>query len=178
MTPEARAAWLPIPVAATVALPAYTGFDIPIAGHVLFADRAAQLSATVALGLWAARTAAARSAVLAAGLFCVWFIFVPRGFTWPSYTWPAAALCAAVLWSAIQLQAAQRNPAVAVAACFGLALWALDSFVMTPWCGAMIGFHFTLPTACGSAWGDYRAMVPTLLALAGWLWWLQQAGQK
>ncbi len=178
MTPDAKAAWLPIPVAVTIAIPAYTGFDIPVAGQVLFADRAAQLAATVALGMWAARTASAQSAVLAAGLFCVRFIFVARGFTWPSYTWPAVALCSAVLWSMIQLQAAQRNHAVAVAACFGITLWTLDSFVMTPWCGAVIKFNFAASTACGSAWGDYRAMVPTLLILAGWLLCLRKAGQR
>lgn len=179
MPPNARAAWLPIPVAFTVALPAYVGLDIPIGSHILFLDRAAPLAAEVALGLWAARTPAARAAVCAAALFCLWAIFTPRGFFWPSYTWPSMALCAAVLWSMIQLVRVQLDLRVAIAGCFGATLWVMDSFIMTPWCGAAIGFEFTTAsTACGQAVGDLRAMVPTLLLLAGWLIWLRRAGRS
>lgn len=175
---DARAAWLPIPTAAVVALPAYLGVDLHVAGRILFMDRAAQLFATVALGIWAARTAAAQSAVLAAGLFCLWAIFLPRGPEWPSYTWPDIVLCTTVAWAMVQLQVIQRDPAIAVAALFGLALWIADSLLMAPWCGLAINFHFTTSTACGSAIGDYRAMVPTLLTLAGWLMWLRKVGRS
>ena len=179
--PDDRRALYAVPaVAAVVALPALVAGDLPIGDRVLFVDRAAQVAASAALGLWAARRGSwSAVAVVAALAWCTAWIFEPRaGLTWPSFSLPDAALVVAVAWAIFQLEADQSDAllrsTVALAAC----LWIIDGLVMAPLCGALDGWDFgTSGTACGAAWGS-AASVPAYLTLAVWvaLWkWTRSA---
>jgi hypothetical protein len=184
MTPAARAFWLPIPVAATVALPAFTGADLQILGRLVFLDRLAGLAAPICLALWATATMPqwSRLLVAAAAGWCLAWLFLPaqQGFAvWPSYSYPAVVLAVAVACSLYQLVAAQTDFRLTGCAIIGLAMWIVDRLLMGPICGAMIGWQFTFAsTACGEALGNLRAMIPVILFLAGYLAWLRLAGRR
>lgn len=176
---DGRAQWSVPLVAAVVALPALAAADIPIAGRVLFADRAAQMAATAALGLWMARRGSwASIAVLAAFAWCFSWVFVPRlGVAWPSYSLPDMALVLSVAWSLLRLQREQTDALLAMTVGLALALWLADGVLMPAYCGALIAWDFgTSGTACGAAWGS-AATVPAYLTLAAWVaaWRWQRA---
>ena len=176
-----RRAFYVIPaVAAVVALPALVAGDLTIGDHVLFVDRAAQLAASAALGLWAGRRGSwSAVAVVAALAWCTAWQFVPRlGLAWPSYSLSDMALVVAVTWALLELQAAQTDRLLQLTAMLAVCLWVADGLIMAPWCGALDGWDFgTSGTACGAAWGS-AASVPAYLTLAVWvaLWkWTRSA---
>lgn len=179
--PDDRRALYAVPaVAAVVALPALVAGDLPIGGRVLFVDRASQLAASAALGLWVARRASwAAIAVVAALAWCLTWLFEPRaGLQWGSYSLPDAALVVAVTWALIKLQAAQTDRLRCLTVALAAWLWVIDGLIMAPWCGMLIDWDFgTAGTACGAAWGS-AASVPAYLTLAAWvaLWrWTRSA---
>lgn len=165
--PDIRA-FLAMPVmGAVVALPLRFGGDLAIGSRILFVDRASQLAGTIAAGLWLAvgmpRT---QAAIVAAGLVCWAMIFIPK----PAYSVADVAMCLAVAFALFQLVADQQSIGPAIQAVFALCLLLVDRVLMQAVCGTQIGWRFlTHHTACGEAWGDARAMVPSLLALAAWL---------
>jgi hypothetical protein len=169
---ETRAT-LAVPLVVLVA--ALPAFLPPVDLRGIHVDRAVQMAASAALGLWIARGRPwAGLAVLAGMTACLWAIALPRGPQWPSYSYADAALVLAVAVALYQLQGAQRRPVLAGCVALALALWLIDGLIMAPWCGVLIGWQFTAPTACGSAWGDPVASIPALLTLAAWLAWARQ----
>jgi len=158
-------------VATTVAVPALVAADVQIGDRVLFVDRAAQLSATAALGIWVARRGSwASISVLAAFAWCLSWVFVPRlGAVWPSYSLPDLALVLSVAWSLLRLQREQTDALLAATVALALALWLADGAIMPAWCGALAAWNFgTAGTACGAVWGS-AASVPAYLTLAAWV---------
>ena len=180
MAADRRPLFIVPAVASVVALPALVAGDIPIGDHVLFIDRAGQVAASAALGLWVARRGSwSAVAVVAALAWCVAWIFEPRaGLAWRSFSLPDAALVSAVTWALIQLEAAQTDRLRCLTVMLAAWLWVIDGLVMAPWCGALIAWDFgTAGTACGAAWGS-AASVPAYLTLAAWvsLWrWTRSA---
>lgn len=171
MGADRRALYVVPAVAAVVALPAVVAGDFPIDDHVLFIDRAAQLAATAALGLWVARRGSwSAVAVVAALAWCVAWLFVPRlGLAWPSYSLPDMALVVAVTWALIQLQSAQTDRLLQLTTMLAVCLWVVDGLLMATWCGALAAWDFgTSGTACGAVWGS-AASVPAYLTLAAWV---------
>lgn len=174
MSNEARTAGLAVPLVVLVAaLPAFVPLvDIPVGSRVIYLDRAVQMAATAALGLWVARGRPwAGIGVLAGMTACLWLIAAPRGPQWPSYSYADALLVLAVAWALYQLQRSQRSPILGVCVSLALALWLFDGLVAASWCGSLVSFNFSATTACGSALGDPLASVPCLLTMAAWLWW-------
>lgn len=180
MGADRRALYVVPAVASVVALPALVAGDLPIGDRILFVDRASQVAASAALGLWVARRGSwSGVAVVAALAWCTAWIFEPRaGLAWRSFSLPDAALVVAVTWALIQLEAAQTDRLLRLTVALAACLWVIDGLIMAPWCGALIAWQFgTAGTACGAAWGS-AASVPAYLTLAAWigLWrWTRNA---
>ena len=171
MGADRRALYVVPAVAAVVALPAVVAGDLPIGDHVLFIDRAAQMAASAALGLWAARRGSWSTVAVAGALaWCTAWQFVPRlGLAWPSYSLSDMALVLAVVWALLELQAAQTDRLLQLTAMLAVWLWTVDGLIMSPWCGQLAAWDFgTSGTACGAVWGS-AASVPAYLTLACWV---------
>ena len=171
MPDDRRSLYVVPAVASVVALPALVAADLPIGGHVLFIDRAAQMAASAALGLWAARRGSWSTVAVAGALaWCTAWQFVPRlGLAWPSYSLADMALVVAVVWALIQLEAAQTDQLLRITVALATCLWVVDGLIMAPWCGALAAWNFgTAGTACGAVWGS-AASVPAYLTLAAWV---------